>query len=109
MGPIGPVNSWRGLSPILPISMTGLAAVYNGFSRIFFIILSDKAKSIYLFGIQIECKCVCVCLCMCVCLRACACVKERDRDRDRERYWVRVSLCVHLWMCVFLCVPVCAA
>ena len=62
MGPIVPVNSWTGLSHILPISMTGLAAVYNGFSRIFFIILSDKAKSIHLFGITIECKCVCVCV-----------------------------------------------
>ena len=73
MSPIVPVNSWMGLSHILPISMTGLAAVYNGFSRIFFIILSDKAKSIYLFGILIDCVCVCVsvslCVFVCVCKR----------------------------------------
>ena len=47
-------------SHILPLSMTGLAPVNHYFSQILFIILSDNATSLYLFGILIECKCVCV-------------------------------------------------
>ena len=53
-------------SHILPLSMTGLAPVNHCFSQILFIILSDNATSLYLFGILIECKCVCVCMCVCV-------------------------------------------
>ena len=53
-------------SHILPLSMTGLAPVNHYFSQILFIILSDNATSLYLFGILIECKCVCVCMCVCV-------------------------------------------
>ena len=93
MGPIGPVNSWRGLSHILPFSMTGLAAVHNCFSQILFIILSDKPKSTYLFGILIDCVCVCVC------------VKERARQRQRMREIL--GACELVCAFVDVCVPVC--
>ena len=89
MGPIGPVNSWRGLSHILPFSMTGLAAVHNDFPQILFIILSDKPKSIYLFGILIDYVCVCVCVCMCVpvslCVFVCVCKRESYTEIENER------------------------
>ena len=103
MGPIGPVNSWRGLSHILPFSMTGLAAVHNCFSQILFIILSDKPKSTYLFGILIDCVCVCVYLCLSVCL--CVCVKDRARKRQRMREIL--GACELVCAFVDVCVPVC--
>ena len=111
MGPIGPVNSWRGLSHILPFSMTGLAAVHNCFSLILFIILSDKAKSIYLFGILIDCVCVCVYVCVCVCVSVsmcvfvCVCVKERARQRQRMREIL--GACELVCAIVDVCIPVC--
>ena len=105
MGPIGPVNSWRGLSHILPLSMTGLAAVHNGFSQILFIIISDKPKSTYLFGILIDCVCVCVCVYLCLCVCLCVCVKDRARKRQRMREIL--GACELVCAFVDVCVPVC--
>jgi hypothetical protein len=63
-------------SHILPLSMTGLAPVNHCFSQILFIILSDNATSLYLFGILIECKCVYMCVCVCVCV--CVCLSSEE-------------------------------
>ena len=83
MVPIGPVNRWRGLSHILPFSMTGLAAVHNCFFQILFIIISDKPKSTYLFGILIDCVCVCVSVSLCVFV--CVCKRQSYTETENER------------------------
>ena len=85
--------------------MTGLAAVHNCFSQILFIILSDKPKSIYLFGILIDCVCVCVCVYLCLCVCLCVCVKERARQRQRMREIL--GACELVCAFVDVCVPVC--
>ena len=74
MGPIGPVNSWRGMSHLLTLSMTGLAAIHNGFPQILFIILSYKPYQFIYLAFQLS---VSVCVCVCV--------KERDRQKQRLR------------------------
>ena len=85
--------------------MTGLAAVHNGFSQILFIIISDKPKSTYLFGILIDCVCVCVSVSLCVFV--CVCVKERARQRMREILGACELVCAFVDVCVPVCVCSC--
>ena len=39
---------------------------------------------------------------MCVCVCVCVCEREREREREREKI-----VCERVYVCVFVCVPVC--